>query len=80
LAGVAGRDDCKSWEQSLPEIRPILADPLAAAIEAVPFEGEIPYRCAVTPRMELIACYSAEPEGDDPAVRAIRDHWEANRP
>lgn len=58
---------------------PVLADWTAASLRAMPWEGERPFRCAVSPRMELLTCYTGEPESleTDPALQAIRAHWTA---
>jgi hypothetical protein len=66
--------DAKKWGEEAGIVTPVLTDFAGAMVDLMPFEGEIPARCAITPDMELMACYTGEPEGDDPALEAIITH------
>lgn len=66
--------DAKVWAEAAGLTTPVLADPTGRITELMPFEGKIPARCALTPRMELMGCYSDEPVGTDLALEAIREH------
>ena len=49
---------------------PVLAD----RGQLMPGDGEIPSRCAVSPQMRMIHCYSGWPGARDPALQAIADN------
>ena len=70
----ASGGDAKVWADTAGLTTPVLADPTGRITELMPFGGKIPARCALTPRMELMGCYSDEPAGLDPALEAIREH------
>ena len=56
---------------------PVLADPGRQTLVVMPSEGHEPFRCALTPRMEIIACsgthWRGEPD-EEPTFLAILDH------
>ena len=70
--------DAEKWAEEAGLVTPVLADFVGAMVSLMPFEGEIPARCAVTPKMELMGCFTGEPEGDDPALDAIVSHYGAS--
>jgi hypothetical protein len=78
--GPATVDDAETWSDLTRLTTPILADPAAAFTVAMPFTGARPLRCALSPRMEILECYEGEPAdpANDPAIEAIRAHWQAN--
>lgn len=77
-AGPPGVDDADYWAGATGLTTPVLSDPTQNFVTKMPFEDVIPARCALTPRMEMIECYTGEAPDPDPAIEAIRAHWEAS--
>jgi hypothetical protein len=76
--GPAGADDALDYAEATGLDTPVLADPGFGLTAAMPWSGSRPTRCALSPRMEMLDCYAGEPDPDfDPALEAIRAHWEA---
>lgn len=78
--GAAGPDDAASYADLTRLTTPVTSDPTAALTTAIPYDGSRPWRCALSPRMEMLECYAGEPADpdNDPAIEAIRAHWEQN--
>ncbi len=57
---------------------PVVADPEKAILSATTWEGTyLPGKCALTPQMEIIKCYTGH--GNDEGLEAIVEHFEASR-
>jgi hypothetical protein len=72
--GLPTAADAAEWAEATGLDGPVTVEPTKAIAKAMPFEGEIPARCALTPDMVMIGCYSGEPVGRDPAIDAILAH------
>ena len=72
--GVASRTDARKWAEQTSLPGPVVSDPLQVLARGIPFEGDIPFRCALTPRMETMGCFTGQPTGPDAAIEAIRTH------
>lgn len=73
-----GPDDEEYWADVTGLTTPVLGDPTQLFPTKMPYEGAIPARCALTPRMEMIECYTGEAPDPDPALEAIRAHFAAS--
>ncbi len=67
-------EDTVAWADDVEIDAPILADQAQVLPKVTPFGDTIPFRCALSPQMEMLKCFSNEPEGDDLAIKAILDH------
>jgi hypothetical protein len=78
--GAPGEDDAAAYADLTRVSTPVLADPTGGLLTAMPWTGTRPFRCALSPRMEILHCYEGEPAdpNQDPALEAIRAHWEAS--
>jgi len=76
--GMPTADDAEYYAGEIGVTTPVFADPIQAVTTATPFGG-LPTRCALTPRMEMIECYTGHAADllDEPAINAIRDHFAA---
>jgi hypothetical protein len=76
--GVPSSEDADYYAGAIGVTTPVLADPTQALHDAMPFGG-LPSRCAVSPRMEILDCWTGHAADllDEPAINAIRDHFAA---
>ncbi len=66
------------WEAIGDESIPVLSDKDQLIIPGTPYDGAaLPGKCAVTPDMELLHCWTGH--GNDQGFEAIAEHWEASR-
>jgi len=57
---------------------PVVADGSHQVINDTPWEAEyLPGKCALTPDMEILGCYTGHGNGEP--LAAIVEHWSANR-
>ncbi len=73
-AGPPSSADSEFWADAVGLDTPVLSDPTQLMPTKMPYEGSIPSRCAMTPRMEMIECFTGEPADPDPAIEAIIAH------
>jgi hypothetical protein len=71
-------DDAVYWADQTDLASPVCADPTQNIVNLMPFEDAIPARCALSPRMEMLECYTGEAPDPDPAIEAIRADWAAH--
>jgi hypothetical protein len=76
--GLPTPKEAEQWAEESGLVTPVLADFGGTMVNQMPFEGEIPARCAVTPEMELMGCYTGDPGERDAALDAIVSHYEAS--
>ena len=79
-AGLAGQDDAEYWadDTGIGHTMPIFADLPARITQLLP-TSITPAWCALTPRMELLQCWSGHNPGQDasldPLIDVIRTDW-----
>ncbi len=66
--------DARAWAEATAIDTPVLADVAQALPRITPFESSIPYRCALSPELEMLHCYAGEPQAGDPAIMALVEH------
>lgn len=72
--GLPDADDAADYAESIesPDF-PVMSDLGSQVLVKTPYEGNpLPGTCALTPRMELLACSSGQ--GNEELFTAIREH------